>query len=74
MIKCCNTCKIYIPQVKTCQLMPSLQGQIKPDDYCSQHKDEIEQCELCHKGILKPYLRVVDDIVHVYCEECISRI
>ena len=74
MIKYCNTCKIYIPQAKTCQLMPTLQGKIEPTDQCSQHKDELEQCEKCGRGILDVYIRVIDNVVHVYCQDCIRNI
>lgn len=74
MRKYCNTCKLYIPQQKTCQLMPNLAGIITEKDYCSQHKDYIEQCELCGVGLLKPIIRYQDNIVHTYCINCIARI
>lgn len=74
LLEKCNTCKLYIPQQKTCQIMPNLAGRINPDDFCSQHKNHLEVCELCGVGLLIPIIRVQDNVVHTYCENCIQRI
>ena len=39
---------------KTCALMPNLQGRIKEEDYCSQHKDEVHRCTICGMMVLYP--------------------
>lgn len=70
----CHSCKLYLPQQKTCQLMiPQMQGQIQPDDYCSQHKTNIEVCDKCGSGLLVPFIQQKGDTIHVYCGNCISQ-
>ena len=54
--------------------MPNLAGRINPDDFCSQHRNHLEVCELCGVGLLIPIIRVQDNVVHTYCENCIQRI
>ena len=73
MLKTCGTCQLYVREQLTCQLMPGLQGCIKPEDYCSQHKDEILLCELCGSGLLDVFVRVDEGgQAHTYCGQCIS--
>ena len=67
----CHSCKLYLPQQKTCQLMiPQMQGRIGPDDYCSKHMSDIAICEHCGGAILTPYVRIVNNTVHTYCANC----
>lgn len=72
--KKCETCKIYIPQQQTCQLMPNFQGRIKPTDYCSQHKDFLYHCVYCGAALLDVFVRVEEDgSVHTICGNCVNR-
>lgn len=70
----CATCKLYIPQQKTCQLMIApMQGQIEPTDYCTKYVDKIEYCELCGNGILAPLIEAsANGEVHTYCASCLK--
>ena len=69
--KKCNTCQLYIPQNRTCQIMiPAMAGKVDPTDHCSFHNDNLLICEICGGGLLEPIIEVVDDIPHVYCANC----
>ena len=71
--KKCATCNIYAPQARTCQIMiPQMQGKISPEDYCSQHNDNMLFCEVCGAGLLEPLIEVINGTVHVYCGNCIN--
>ena len=71
----CHSCKLYIPQQKTCQLMiQQMQGRIEPDDYCSQHIQDIPICEGCGAAILVPYIQVRGNEAHIYCVNCCAAI
>lgn len=66
-------CQLYIPQVKTCQIMiPQMQGRIKPEDYCSKHTQNLAICERCQGATLIPFIRYdkENNEVHVYCGNC----
>lgn len=70
----CGTCALYVPQAKSCQIMiPQKQGKITPSDYCSQYVDKIDQCEICGAGLLVPIIELVNDEVHIYCQNCLIR-
>ena len=71
--KQCQSCKIYIPQARTCRIMvPAMQGRIGPEDYCSKHKEHLLTCEICGADLLAPIIEVVDGAVHVYCDNCVN--
>lgn len=71
--KKCQTCQLYVPQTHACQIMvPQMQGRIGPEDYCSKHKDHLLICEVCGAGLLAPIIEVVNDTVHVYCDNCVN--
>lgn len=55
--------------------MPSLQGKIKPDDYCSQHKPkkDIIVCEYCGQGVLEPIVEYEGEQLHIMCPDCYRR-
>lgn len=68
----CETCKLYIPNEKTCQIMaPIMKNKILPQDFCSKYTNTIYQCEVCGVGILWPVILTIDGINHTYCENCI---
>ena len=72
--KKCQTCQLYVSQNKACQIMiPQMQGKIEPDDYCSQHNDHVQVCEICGGGLLESFIEVdADGKVHIYCARCVS--
>lgn len=74
-LKTCDQCAIYIPEAKTCQFMPSLQGKINPNDYCSQHrpKGDIVTCEYCGQGVLEPIIEYEETQLHIMCPDCYLR-
>ena len=74
--KKCQTCHLYVPQNKACQIMiPQMQGKIEPDDYCSQHNDHILTCEICGGGLLEPFIYIdKDGKTHIACGEHINMI
>ena len=73
--KCGQGCALYIAQQKTCQIMPNLAGRIKEDDYCSQWRDHVDQCEICHAGLLYPIITIDENkVAHYYCENCICNL
>ena len=73
--KKCNTCNLYLPQQKTCQIMGQLMaGKVEPDGFCKWHNDHVARCEYCGAGTLEPVLTFIGDEVHVYCFNCIQQI
>lgn len=73
--KKCGTCRLYIPQRKTCQLMiAQMEHKIEPTDYCSKHNDHLPICESCGAGLLESYVEVIDGNAHIFCAQCIQRI
>lgn len=48
--------------------MPNLAGSIKEDDFCSQYRDHLDQCEICGVGLLKAIVTIDENKqVHYYC-------
>ena len=69
--KKCQTCQLYAPQARTCQIMiPQMHGKIGPEDHCSHHNDHLQFCEVCGAGLLDPLIEVVNGTVHIYCGNC----
>ena len=67
----CETCALYIPWARSCQIMsPLLQGKIKVNDYCTQYRSFLHRCERCGNGTLAPIIEAIDGITHIYCENC----
>ena len=71
-LKLCDKCAIYIPNIKMCQYMPSLRGQIEPTDYCSQHKpkNDLIYCSLCGEPTLEPIVEYNGAELQVMCHNC----
>lgn len=71
----CITCKLYIPQTQTCQIMiAQMRGKILPTDTCSQHKTYLAQCSICGVGLLNPIVESINGELKAFCEHCSGRL
>lgn len=66
----CQTCTLHKVATNSCYLMPSMQGQITPTDFCSKHKSDLLTCEICGSGLLDPLIEIIEEKVHIYCDNC----
>ena len=63
----CATCAIRHPQTQACQLT----GQPKrDDDFCSNHKETLDRCDVCHDLALPLLCFPAEGGYHFLCKSC----
>ncbi len=63
----CATCAIKHPHTSVCQLT----GQsVKDTDYCSNHQEFLDTCELCHQPAIPILIYGTEKGIRFICQDC----
>ena len=63
----CATCAIRHPQTLVCQLTNQPK---KDDDFCSNHQEELDRCDLCHDLAIPLLCFPTEGRYYFLCQSC----